>query len=327
MLQGGKDAPDWPDLATPGWEATSRTLLLWFQIVGKTRLALAPMTNHWWQVAQYVSLRGLTTSPIPYGSRTFEVEFDLIAHVLNIRSIEGIHASLPLEPGSLASFHDAYFEALRSLGIEVKISPLAVEIPQTIRLDRDDTPRDYDPDWATRFFLSLLRADRLLKQFRSTFIGKCSPVHFFWGASDLAVTRFSGRRAPTHPGGIPHCPDWVTREAYSHEVSSAGFWPGSPEVPEAAFYSYAYPEPPSFSAAPLSPKAARYDETLREFVLPYAAVRRSSDPDRDVSSFFESTYAAAAELGRWDRESLERSALTANPERHPSKEKQRDVRL
>jgi hypothetical protein len=312
-MQTDATAHAWPELATPGWQDTSRTLLLWSQIIGKTRLALAPMTNHWWQVTLYVSARGLTTSPIPCGSGIFEVELDFIAHRLNVRKSDGTAASLPLEAVSVAEFYAGYFGALRGLGIDVKIYPLAVEIQETIRLDQDRTPRPYDRDWARRFFVALSNADRVLKQFRGRFLGKSSPVHFFWGASDLAVTRFSGRSAPPHPGGIPHCPDRVSLEAYSHEVSSAGFWPGDVRFPEAAFYSYAYPEPPGFSEAPLRPSSARYDQDVREFVLPYAAVRQAADPDAEVLSFLESTYAAAAELAHWDRAALEQRTSGARP--------------
>jgi hypothetical protein len=200
-------------------------------------------------------------------------------------------------------------DALAEIGVTVAIRPLATEIPETIYLDRDREPRRYDPDWGSRFFAALSRADRVLKEFRSAFVGKASPVHFFWGGFDLAVTRFSGRTAPRHPGGIPHCPDWVMHEAYSHEVSSAGFWPGGPGFDDAAFYAYAYPEPVGFASAPVAPAAARYDTTLREFILPYEAVRTSLTPDRDVRAFLDSTYLAAAELGHWNRAELERPEL------------------
>jgi Family of unknown function (DUF5996) len=299
---------NWPKLATPGWEATCRTMHMWSQIIGKTRLALAPMVNHWWQVPLYVSARGLTTSPIPVGTSAleFEVELDLISHRLEMRGSDGTVDSFALESGTLARFYARYFAGLRRLGVDVKIYPLAVEIPETIYLDRDETFRAYDPDWAHRFFGALVQTDRLLKQFRAAFLGKASPVHFFWGSFDMAVTRFSGRPAPMHPGGTPNCPDYVMREAYSHEVSSAGFWPGDARLPEAAFYSYAYPVPAGFAESPVLPAAARYFEPLGLFVLPYEAVRTSSSPDRDVASFLETTYAAAADLAKWDRRAVER---------------------
>jgi hypothetical protein len=315
-------ASDWPKIATPGWEATCRTIHMWSQIVGKTRLALAPMINHWWQVPLYVSARGLTTSPIPFGQRglEFEAELDFISHRMEIRGSDGSVDSFALESGTLAHFYARFFAGLRRLGVEVSIHPVAVEIVETIHLDRDETFRPYDPDWAARFFGALVQADRLLKAFRSDFVGKASPVHFFWGSFDLAVTRFSGRTAPTHPGGAPHCPDYVMREAYSHEVSSAGFWPGDPRFPEAAFYSYTYPQPAGFADAKVRPSAARYEAALGEFVLPYEAVRSSASPDRDVATFLETTYTAAADLAKWDRKAVERRVSG-------EKEEGRDVRM
>jgi hypothetical protein len=289
---------------------------MWSQIIGKTRLELAPMVNHWWQVPLYVSARGLTTSPIPDGARAFdfEVEMDLISHRLEIRGSDGSADSFALEPGTLAGFYERFFAGLKRLGVKVEIYPLAVEIPETIYLDRDETFREYDPDWARRFFDALVHMDRAFKEFRGGFLGKASPVHFFWGSFDLAVTRFSGRKAPPHPGGAPHCPDYVMVEAYSHEVSSAGFWPGDSRFPEAAFYSYAYPEPAGFSEARVLPAGARYDTNLKDFVLPYEIVRRSPSPARELSTFLESTYAAAAELGRWDRPAVERTKSAASTE-------------
>jgi len=302
------DTENWPQLATARWEATCQTMHMWTQIVGKTRLALAPMVNHWWQVPLYVNALGLTTSSISVGARAFEfeVELDLVSHRLEMRASDGGIDSFALESGTLARFYARYFAGLRRLGVEAEIYPVANEIPETIYLDRDETFREYDPDWAHRFFGALLQADRLLKKFRSNFMGKVSPVHFFWGSFDMAVTRFSGRPAPLHPGGAPNCPDYVMREAYSHEVSSAGFWPGDARFPEAAFYSYAYPEPPGFAQAHVLPSAARYHRPLAQFLLPYEAVRRAHTPDEDVSAFFETTYTAAAELGRWDRRAIER---------------------
>jgi uncharacterized protein DUF5996 len=314
----------WPDLVIPGWEKTSRTLHLWMQVVGKTRLMLTPMMNHWWQVPLYLTARGLDTSPIPYGRRVFEVEFDLIAHRLELRASDGVSDGFPLaDAWTVAGFHARYFEGLRRLGVEVTLSPLAVELPETIYLDRDQTIRRYDPEWATRFFTALVQVDRLLKEFRGKFLGKASPVHFFWGSFDMAVTRFSGMRAPLHPGGAPHVSDQVMQEAYSHEVSSAGFWPGGMASSEAVFYSYAYPEPDGFSSAPVLPRAARYDPTLKEFILPYEAVRTASAPDTEVRLFLETTYLAAAELGHWRRSELERPA----PEPPQPWEEPHDVRV
>jgi hypothetical protein len=302
------DRTAWPDLTGPSARRTSTTLLLWSQIVGKTRLALAPMINHWWQVAFRVSAEGLTTGAIPYGSREFDVEFDFVAHELVIRTSDGAREAIPLESGTVAAFYNRYFATLRRLGIEFSIHPLAVEMPDTVWLDSDVSFRDYDPDWAHRFFLALLAANRALQEFRADFLGKASPVHFFWGGFDLAVTRFSGRPAPRHPGGVPHCPDYVMVEAYSSEVSSAGFWPGDARFPEPAFYSYAYPEPPGFREAKVLPEQARYDATLGEFLLPYAALRTASSPHREVMRFLKTTYDAAADLGGWDRAALERKA-------------------
>jgi len=295
----------WPDLALPGVPETCRTLHLWSQLVGKTRLALAAPANHWWHVALYVSARGLTTSPMPVGDRDVEIELDLLSHRLVLRDSDGDLAALPLAGGSLSDFYARYVELLHAHGIDVPIRPIAVEIPELVRFDHDDAPRRYDRDAAARLFQALVQADRLLEEFRGGFIGKASPVHLFWGSFDVAVTRFSGRSAPVHPGGAPHCPDWVMREAYSHEVSSAGFWPGDERLPEPVFYSYAYPEPAGFRDARVEPRAARYEAALGEFVLPYAAVRAAADPNAAVRAFLETTYEAAAELGGWDRKALE----------------------
>jgi hypothetical protein len=289
-------------------EETRKSLLLWSQIVGKTRLALSPMINHWWQVPFYVSARGLTTSKIPYGDVAFDVEIDLLAHKLVMRTSEGGLDAMDLGDKQLPAFYREYLDRLAGLGIQVDISPMAVEMPESIHCDRDAVTCRYDPEWATRFFRALLQAHRLLEEFRGGFVGKVSPVHFFWGGFDLAVTRFSGRTAPAHPGGFPHVADRVMREAYSHEVSSAGFWPGDARMNEAAFYCYAYPEPAGFASAALRPAAARYDPALGEFLLPYAAVRSAADPAAEVRAFLSSTYAAAADLAHWDRPALERPA-------------------
>jgi hypothetical protein len=280
---------------------------MWTQIIGKTRLALSPMTNHWWNVPLYVTARGLGTSPIVFGTRAFDVELDLVTHEVHIRTTEGDRESFAVSAvHTVAEFHAAFFLRLTKLGITVLIQPLAVEIPETILLDRDDEPRRYDPEIATRFFHALLQADRLLKEFRGHFTGKASPVHFFWGSFDLAVSRFSGRRGPRFSAAVPHCRPSIMVEAYSHEVSSAGFWPGGPAHPEPIFYAYAYPEPAGFPAVTVAPKTARYSPELREFILPYAAVRASRTPDDDVRAFLSDTYEAAAELGDWPRQDLER---------------------
>jgi hypothetical protein len=265
------------------------------------------MTNHWWQVPLYVSARGLGTSPIPAGDgRVFDVELDLVDHRLVMRASDGGVDTMSLCEGPLSAFFGEYLDRLRHLGIEAKIFPGTVEMPERVRLDRDPRLCRYDGDWANRWFRALVEVDRLFKRFRARFAGKVSPVHFFWGGFDLAVTRFSGRPAPPHPGGIPNVADRVMREAYSAEVSSVGFWSGDARFPGAAFYSYAYPEPAGFGEAAAGPAAARYHSSLGEFLLPYEAVRDASDPDAEVLAFAESTYAAAAELGRWDRRALER---------------------
>jgi uncharacterized protein DUF5996 len=305
----------WPPLNTPDWQASARTLHLWTQLVGKTRLALAPLVNHWWQVPLYVTARGLTTSLIHLDGRAFSVDFDLLAQRLEIRASDGAEDAFDLHTGTLADFHDRYMEGLRHIGVEVQLYPVASEIEETILLDSDRTVRRYDPDWGMRFFTALVQVDRLLKEFRAPFLGKASPVHFFWGSFDMAVTRFSGRRAPRHPGGVPHCPDRVAVEAYSHEVSSAGFWPGDPSFPTAAFYSYAYPQPPGFERAPVLPSAAHYEPAIHGFVLPYEAVRSAPSPDLEVMTFLHTTYVAAAELGNWPRDVLERPAEREGEER------------
>jgi hypothetical protein len=297
-------AASWPDLAIPGWQDTCRTVQLFSQLVGKTRIALAPRLNHWWHITLRVSARGLLTPAMPCGERLVEVELDLRQHLLEIRASDGARASFPLGAGPIAAFHARYLEALRSVGVTVKLNPIAAEIEETIRLDRDETPRPYDRAWVTSLHGALVQAQRLLAQFRSGFSGKASPVQFFWGSFDLAVTRFSGRRAPLYTGHAPHCPDGVMQEAYSHEVSSAGFWPGDAQHP-ALFYSYAYPAPPGLAQAGIRPPAGRFDPGLGEFVLPYDDVRRSSDPDDAVLAFLQTTYAAAADLAAWPRRELE----------------------
>ncbi len=296
--------PAWPDLAYAPWRETARTLQLWTQIVGKVRLALTPWLNHGWQVPFYVTARGLGTSPIPVGGEILEFEFDFLRHRLMARTSRGDERTLALEPQTVADFHRRVMDLLRDVGAQVTINELPNEVPAPIRFSEDRAPRAYDPAAAHRFWRALVQSDRVFKLFRSGFVGKASPVHFFWGGFDLAVTRFSGRRAPPHPGGIPGLPDRVTREAYSHEVSSAGFWPGSEAFPHAAFYSYAYPEPAGFRDQPVT-QGAGYDAALGEFILPYDTVRGASDPDALLLDFLSTTYAAAARTGGWDRAALE----------------------
>ena len=294
----------WPELSYPQWRQTAATLQLWTQIVGKIRLALTPWLNHGWHVPLYVSARGLTTSPIPAGREIVEIEFDFIAHRLLVRTSRGDEGILALEPRSVAEFYGELLDLLRGIGVHVAIKDMPNEVADPIRFAEDRIHASYDADSAYRFWRVLVQADRIFKLFRSSFLGKASPVHFFWGSFDLAVTRFSGRKAPPHPGGVPGLPDAVTREAYSDEVSSAGFWPGSDAYPRAAFYSYAYPEPPGFREAKV-PEGAFFDTTLSEFILPYDTLREAGDPDRLLLDFLGSTYAAAADAAGWDRAALE----------------------
>jgi hypothetical protein len=274
------------------------------QIVGKVRLAQTPWVNHSWHVPLYLTARGLTTGPIPHGNLIFDIAFDFIAHELHIRTSDGGERRIKLHPRSVASFHGRVMDALHDLNVPVTIDEHPNEIPDATPFTQDRAERPYDAYYANRFWRALVQADRIFGRFRTSFIGKVSPVHFFWGSFDLAVTRFSGRRAPLHPGGVPALPDAVTREAYSHEVSSAGFWPGGQGL-DAAFYSYAYPEPDGFRDAAIRPGTAYYDTRLREFLLPYDAVRTASDPDRALLDFLYSTYDAAADNGNWDRAHLE----------------------
>jgi hypothetical protein len=294
----------WPSLEYSAWADTCATLHMWTQIVGKIRLALSPWVNHSWGVALYLTARGLTTSPIPTGARVFEIEFDFIAHELRLVSSEGVERMLKLRAQSVANFYREVMNALREMNVVVQINTTPNEVVDAIPFEKDEKHRAYDPEYADRFWRVLVQADRLFKEFRGRFCGKCSPVHFFWGSFDLAVTRFSGRPAPPHPGGIPHLPDAITREAYSQEVSSLGFWPGNEQVPQALFYSYAYPMPEGFAEAKVKPAAASFHSQLREFVLPYDEVRRASSPDDAVLEFAQSTYDAASKLGNWDRDAL-----------------------
>jgi Family of unknown function (DUF5996) len=299
----GSDAI-WPDLTYSAWSETLATLQLWTQIVGKIRLTLTPWLNHSWQTPFYVTARGLGTSPIPTGDEIFDLEFDFVSHRLSVRTSRGAERFLLLRPRSVADFYRATLDLLNGLGIAVAINETPNEVPNPIRFSDDRTHAAYDAAAAHRFWRALVQADRIFKLFRSGFLGKASPVHFFWGSFDLAATRFSGRPAPPHPGGVPGLPDDVAREAYSHEVSSAGFWPGNEAFPRAAFYSYAYPEPASFRAQAVTPGAA-FDMTLGEFILPYEAVARAPDPDALLLGFLSTTYAAAAETANWDRHELE----------------------
>jgi hypothetical protein len=292
----------WPPLPLAEWSATRDTLHMWTQIVGKVRLALSPLTNHWWEVPLYVSARGLTTSPIPYPLGIFEVEFDFIDHVLRIVTSRGETKTMNLVPKSVARFYEEFMNHLASLGIEVKMWPMPNEVPNPIRFDRDTTHDAYDPQYANRFWRILVTLDTIFKEFRARFIGKASPVHFFWGSFDLAATRFSGRRAPERPGA-----DAMTREAYSHEVSSVGWWPGNGGFDAPMFYAYAAPEPPGFRESKVRPAAAFYNAQISEFLLPYDAVRAASDPAAALLEFAQSTYEAAANLGNWDRAALERT--------------------
>jgi hypothetical protein len=295
----------WPELPTAGWRETYETLHLWTQIVGKIRLARAPWLNHSWQVALYVTARGLTTSPIPDGNRTFQIDFDFIEHALRISTSQGPRREFTLAGNSVASFYRKVMAGLSEFGIHIAVDEMPNELPAPIRFSEDETHASYDPDAARRLLQILVNVDRVFKQFRTGFLGKASPVHFFWGSFDLAVTRFSGRRAPRHPGGIPHLPDDVTCEAYSHEESSAGFWPGSGAIDFPAFYSYAYPEPSGFRSTRVRPDAAFFSEQLGEFILPYDAVRTAGQPDQLLIEFLQSTYEAAADAARWDRDALE----------------------
>lgn len=302
------EKPVWPELPLAAWQDTYATLHLWMQIVGKTRLALAPMENHWWQVPLYVTPRGLTTSAIPYGDRTFMVEFDFIDHALLMQASDGATRRLPLVARSVADFYAAYRAALRSLGIAIAFKrPAPVEIETAIPFAQDHAHASYDPDAANRCWRILVQTDRVLKRFRGRFLGKASPVHFFWGSFDLAATRFSGRLAPRHPGGAPNCPDYVMVEAYSHECSSCGFWPGGGAIAEPVFYAYAYPEPAGYAGRAVRPGSARYSTQAREFILPYADIRLAPDPDAALLQFFQSTYEAAADCGHWDRAALDRA--------------------
>ena len=305
----------WPPLPLAPWQPTYTTLQLWTQILGKTRLALCPMENHFWQAALYVSTRGLTTSPMPVRDGLVEIELDFVSHALIARTSEGAIESFGLAPMTVAEFFARYLRMLRSLEVDVRLNQVPMEVSDRTRFSEDRHHAAYDADAAHRCWCILRDSDRVLKQYRGEFLGKSSPVHFWWGAFDLAVTRFSGRRAPLHPGGVPYLADRIVREAYSHECMSVGWWPGGgagvlrdPVVTAPAYYAYAYPEPPGFSTARIEPKGAYYHPAMFEWILPYEVVRTARDPDATLRAFAETTYEAAASLGKWDREACERIA-------------------
>jgi hypothetical protein len=300
------DAQTWPELPLEAWADTNATVHRWTQIVGKVRLTQGPWLNHCWDSTLYVTARGLGTSSMPHGQRTFQIDFDFVEHRLTIASSDGRAGGFPLRAESVAAFYRRLMDEMRKLDLAVRIHKRPNEVPDPVPFDKDEAHASYDPEYANRFWRALAQADRVFRLFRGRFIGKGSPVHFFWGAPDLAVTRFSGRVAPEHPGGIPNLPDRVTREAYSHEVSSAGFWAGGGPVTHPVFYSYAYPQPDGFSEAAVRPSEAYWSADLKEFLLPYDAVRTSNDPDKTLLEFLQSTYEAAASLGKWDRKALER---------------------
>ncbi|MFB2894550.1 DUF5996 family protein [Aerosakkonemataceae cyanobacterium BLCC-F50] len=302
------DSEVWVSLPIADWQDTNETLHLWTQIIGKIRLALAPKVNHWWHSTLYVTPRGLTTSAIPYKTSTFQITFDFLNHQLAILTSDGMIKTIALMPRSVADFYQAVMSVLLDIGIDVHIWTMPQEVSDPIPFEQDTQHAAYDRDYAQRFWRILVQCDRLLTIFRARYAGKCSPVHFFWGSFDLAVTRFSGRGAPQHPGGVPGMADWVTREAYSHEVSSCGFWFGKGSI-EALFYAYAYPAPEGFPDYPVQPQEAFFSPEMQEFVLPYEAVRQASDPDAMVLDFLQSTYEAAANLGHWERAALDYSPV------------------
>ncbi|HWM23917.1 MAG TPA: DUF5996 family protein [Chthoniobacterales bacterium] len=344
-LASNSETEAWPPLPFQEWKETCATLHMWTQIVGKVRLALTPWTNHSWHVTLYLTARGLTTSPIPFGARVFQIDFDFVDHLLRIQtggtcfrtspdsggsdaanesrtcgstSLRATEKVLLLAPKSVSQFYGEVMTSLRELDLPVEINTTPNEVDPAIPFEKNEENSAYDPEYANRFWRVLLQSDRVFKEFRAGFCGKCSPVHFFWGSFDLAVTRFSGRRAPPHPGGVPHLPDAVAREAYSHEVSSLGFWPGNATMPEPIFYSYAYPQPEAFPEAKVEPAAAAYNSQLKEFVLPYEAVRLAPSPDQALLAFARSTYDAASTLGNWDRAALvEIKPDLHSPRQHP----------
>ena len=297
---------EWPELPFAKWKDTYATLHLWTQMVGKYRLILNPWINHSWHATFYLTSRGLTSSPIPYKGDRFQMDFDFVRHLLEISREDGTSESIELRPRSVADFYGELTSRLHGMGIDVAIHKIPNEMVDPLPFDQDERHASYDREYANRWWRALMNMHSVFQQFRSRFIGKCSPVHFFWGSFDLAVTRFSGRRAPEHPGGVPNLPDWVAKEAYSHEVSSCGFWPGSEQVPSPAFYCYGYPEPEGFKEySKISPSGAYYHNDLREYILPYDEVRNSKDPADTLLQFLQSSYEATANLAKWDRASLE----------------------
>jgi Family of unknown function (DUF5996) len=299
----------WPSLSLEEWKDTYATLHMWTQIAGKVRFAQTPWINHSWHVTLYVTCRGLTTSPIPYVERTFQIDFDFIDHKLVIETSDGEVRYVEMRPRSVADFYREVMSKLRELDLDIHIHTLPNEVADPISFEKDEQHSSYDAEYANRFWRILVQTDRVFKEFRARFIGKCSPVHFFWGSFDMAVTRFSGRTAPPHPGGVPHLPDIVAREAYSHEVSSCGFWPGGGPVPYPVFYAYAYPAPVGFKDAPVKPGSAFYNTDLGEFLLPYDEVRKAERSEEMLLDFLQTTYEAAANLAKWDRQALERDKL------------------
>lgn len=320
-LSTTSDIDPWPSLPYEAWKSTCHTLHLWTQVVGKVRLSQSPWVNHSWGVTLYVTTRGLTTSPVPYGARIFQIDFDFLNHELCISTSDGGVGGFPLHSSSVAAFYQDIMRELGRLGIHPEICRKPNEVNNPTRFDLDESHNTYDPEYAQRYWRVLVRVDRAFKQFRARFVGKCSPVHYFWGTRDLAVTRFSGRRAPEHAGGVPHLPDWVASDAYSHEVSSCGFVPGGGPIPFPAFYSYAYPEPAGFRQARVVPEQVFYSDVLHQFVLPYEAVRLSPTPENTLLEFLQSTYEAAASLGRWDRRALEYQSTPQrlSPQSHSGK--------
>jgi len=303
---GLSTSSDWPELALSDWADTCATLHLWTQVIGKIRLAHAPMVNHWWQVPLYVTARGLTTSPIPFGGTSFQIDFDFVDHTLRILTSKGGIETVVLRPRTVADFYAEVMGRLRGLGLETRIWTMPVEVQDAVPFEQDNSHASYDPEYVGRFWRILVQVDRVLNRFRGQFLGKVSPVHFFWGSFDMAVTRFSGRAAPPLGGESPNLGAWVMQEAYSHEVSSCGFWPGNGGFGKPAFYSYAYPEPQGFASAPTRPAATYYDRSLGQHILPYDAVRQAKSPDDHLLAYLLSTYEAAADLGQWDRAALER---------------------
>lgn len=302
---------DWPELPWDEWADTGATLHLWTQIIGKIRLALATPVNHWWHTTLYVTCSGLTTSPMPYGNRFLQIDFDFLNHQLIFQASDGAQERVALRAMSVADFYRQVMETMNKLGMPICIHPMPVEIQNPIAFELDETHKTYDAPMVSRFWRILLRAETVMQQFRGRFTGKVSPVHFFWGSFDLAVTRFSGRVAPPH-ASVPNTPDYVVQAAYSHEVSSCGFWPGGSMFQEPIFYAYAYPAPPHFATAAIRPAEAYFNQALGEFVLPYDALRQTAQPDETLLSFFQSTYEATAQLGKWDRAALETAETSAS---------------